>query len=116
MFAHWWLGYQGVACHELYLEKFGVQHPVFSTTLASDGYKGSNLSLSFELDRSLTDRVYAYGGYGITKHPQKRTLPYELAAQLADTRLKSQAIALRLLRATVLRSTVYHITVITCII
>ena len=37
---------QGVACHELNLEKFGVQHPVFSTALAFYGYKGSNLSLA----------------------------------------------------------------------
>ena len=46
MFAHRWLGYQGVACHELYLEKFGVKQPVFSTALAFNGYKGSNLSLT----------------------------------------------------------------------
>ena len=67
MFAHRWLGYQGVACHEPYLERFGVQHPVFSTTLAFDGYKGSNLSLTGLCRRA----VYTHTGYIITKHPQK---------------------------------------------
>ena len=46
MFAHRWLGYQGVACHELHLENFGLQHPVFSTALAFYGYKWSSLSLT----------------------------------------------------------------------
>ena len=40
------LGYQGVACHELYLENFGSEHPLFSTALAFYGYKWSSLSLT----------------------------------------------------------------------
>ena len=51
---------QGVTCHELYLENFGSEHPVFSTALAFYVYKWSSLSLTGLL-RSLTGRVYVYG-------------------------------------------------------
>ena len=83
--AHQRLGYLGVAWHELHLENGGSEHPVFSTTLAFDGYKWSSMGLT---DRSLTGRAYVNGVRNyqnlseMNSDVQYITLQYEVATEV----------------------------------